>query len=122
MSATTKENVKLIAPELVTFIDANEGTVTLILSDVAGEVTQGVFGSKQEKAQRYLAAHYLTFANSSSGAGAGPVKKEKVGDVEKEYAVSAVSSAKPGFSETSYGRTFLQIRSGCIVGFQQHTP
>ena len=112
MGATTSDNIKAIAPELTAFIDANAPVLALILSDVAGEVTVGVFGAKQEKAQRYLAAHYLTLANSgtggsgSGGSTAGPLKKEKVGDVEKEYVdMSKSSSAKTGLSETSYGRT-----------------
>lgn len=124
MGATSKDNISAIAPELKSFIDDNSCVVDLILADVASEVRQSVFGSKQERAQRYLAAHYLTLSNPATSSGSsGPVTKEKVGDVEKSYGDSSnAKGAQIGLSETSYGRTYLQIRRGCIVGFQVHTP
>lgn len=124
MAATTKENIIAIAPELESFISGESCVVGLILSDVQSEVTQGVFGSKQERAQRYLAAHYLTLSNPATSSGSsGAIKKEKVGDIEKEYTDSSkVKGAQIGLSETSYGRTYLSIRRGCIVSFRTYAP
>ena len=124
MASTTADKISAIAPELKDFINDNACTVDLILSDVNDEVKQGVFGAKQERAQRYLAAHYLTLSNPATSSGSsGAVKREKVGEVEKEYSdASKVKGAQVGYSETSYGRTYLQIRRGCLLGFQQVAP
>ena len=124
MGATTADNVSAIAPEMKSFIDGNKCIVDLILSDVSGEVKQGIFGTKQERAQRYLAAHYLTLSNPATSSGSsGAVKKEKVGDVEVEYTdASQMKGAQVGYAETSYGRVYLQIRRGCIAGIRVYTP
>lgn len=124
MAATTADKVSAIAPELKDFIDGNSCIVNLFLADVASEVKQGVFGPKQERAQRYLAAHYLTLSNPATSSGSsGAVKREKVGDIEKEYTdASKAKGTQIGYNETSYGRTFLQIRRGCIVGFKNFAP
>jgi hypothetical protein len=128
MADTTADNVKLIAPELVTFIDDNASLTTLILDDVAAQVESAIYGNKQERAQRYLAAHFLTLSKQgseglSSGA-AGPVKREKVGDVEFEYSsnISKAFSDLSRLDETKYGRVFIDIRRGCVVGFEAVTP
>lgn len=125
MSNTTKENVILIAPELS--VVSNE-LFTLILADVALEVSSASFGAKQEQAQRYLAAHYLTIStgSASSSASAGSVKKEKVGEVEVEYSDSLkdiLSSIKASrFDETKYGRQFESVKRTAILPFLVTTP
>ena len=83
MSDTTAKNVELIAPELAVFICQNGDLVALILEDVAGQISSAKYGAKEERAQRYLAAHFISLAYSSSqgGGGSGPVVSEKVGDV-----------------------------------------
>jgi hypothetical protein len=121
---TTAVNIKAIAPELTTFIDTNtDGVVDLILGDVAGQITSSIYGTKQERAQRYLAAHLLSLAFSSSTGtgGGGALKREKVGDEEIEYFGSTSKDAN-GYDETPYGRTYLDIRKGCIAGFAVITP
>ncbi len=117
MAATTPANVLIIAPELSSVA---AGTWTLILADVAAEVSSSVYGANQERAQRYLAAHYLTLINSSSKQSSGPVVSETVGQVSKTYAQSSMS--KNDYSSTVYGQTFLGIRKGCVVGFTVITP
>lgn len=126
MSDTTADIVKLIAPQLKTFIDAEVATVNLILSDVAGEVTQTQYGGKEEKAQRYLAAHALTLIEAGSSGGSsstsGPLKRVKVGQEEREYSDGSDFLGKNRLDETVYGREFNRIRSGCILGFQSFRP
>ena len=117
MAATTQANVLIIAPE---FSSVDAGTWTLILADVATEVSNAVYGTRQEQAQRYLAAHYLTLINSSGKQCSGPVVAESVGQVSKVYAQSLVS--KSDYSSTVYGQTFLGIRKGCVVGFTVIAP
>ena len=126
MSDTTTANIKAIAPELVAFIDANaNGIVDLILADVAGQVTSSIYGAKQERAQRYLAAHLLKLAQlaESGVSGSGPVEMEKVGDVETRYGSSS-SALSDGnrYDETPYGRTYMIIRRGCIGSFMTVKP
>ena len=101
MSATTQANVLLIAPELSSITDSD--VWDLILADVASEVSSGVFGAAQERAQRYLAAHYLSLYGASLGAATGSLKREKVGNTEKEYAISSTVSTNN--TEADYGRT-----------------
>lgn len=126
MGNTTKENVKLIAPELSTVTDE---LFNLILTDVALEVSSASFGAKQEQAQRYLAAHYLTISvgSAESSASSGSVKKEKVGEVEIEYSDSLkdiLSSIKATsrFDETKYGRQFESVKRTAILPFVVVTP
>ena len=123
MSDTTSQNVKLIAPELGEFICGNDNLVDLILEDVAGQITSAKYGSKEERAQRYLAAHFLSLAKQAGGGvgGSGPVESEKVGDVQVKYG-KADFTDKSRYDETSYGRTYMTIRRGCIGAFMTIAP
>lgn len=123
MSDTTAGNIKLIAPELSEFICGNDNLVDLIISDVAGQISSATYGSKQERAQRYLAAHYLTLSKQAGEGvgGSGPVESEKVGDVEVKYGKVDFAD-KSRFDETSYGRVYKTIRSGCIGAFMSVMP
>jgi hypothetical protein len=123
MSDTTAKNIELIAPELETFICQNGDLVALILEDVAGQISSATYGSKQERAQRYLAAHLLSLAyTASQGAGgSGPVVSEKVGDVEVKYGANNFTD-KSRYDETPYGRTYMTIRRGCIGAFMTVAP
>jgi hypothetical protein len=123
MSDTTAKNVELIAPELAVFMCQNGDLVTLILEDVAGQISSSKYGAKEERAQRYLAAHFISLAYSSSqgAGGSGPVEMEKVGDVQVKYGVNSFSDASR-YDETPYGRTYMTIRRGCIGAFRTVTP
>ena len=125
MGNTTKANVKLIAPELASVAD---DLFDLVLADVALEVSSAGFGAKQEVAQRYLAAHYLTISvgTAETSASAGSVKKEKVGEVEIEYSDSLkdiLTSIKASrFDETKYGRQFESVKRTAILPLSVVTP
>ncbi len=118
MAATTQTNVLLIAPEL-SGIAAE--VWMLILADVALEVPSSVFGSRQEQAQRYMAAHYLTLIAASNKQTAGPISSESVGQVSLSYAAANYRD-RSRYDETVYGRQFIQIRKSCVIGFQVYTP
>ena len=96
MSDTTAKNVELIAPELAVFMCQNGDLVTLILEDVAGQISSARYGAKEERAQRYLAAHFLSLAYSASlgQGGSGPVEMEKVGDVQVKYGANSFMDSK----------------------------
>jgi hypothetical protein len=123
MSDTTAKNIELIAPELAVFMCQNGDLVTLILEDVAGQISSAKYGSKEERAQRYLAAHFLSLAHLSNlgQGGSGPVESEKVGDVEIKYS-KADFADKSRYDETPYGRTYMTIKRGCIGAFMTVTP
>lgn len=118
MSATTQANILLIAPE---FSSVAAEIWTLILADVAAEISSSVYGTSQERAQRYLAAHYLAIINSGGNQNAGAVISETVGQVSKTYAQGDYVD-KNRLDETGYGRMFNQIRRGRVVGFTVITP
>ena len=115
MASTTRDKVKLIAPELCGISDA---LFSLVLADVVVEVGT-VFGRNQEKAQRYLAAHYLTLSNPGNVSRdpnvVGAISEKKTGD-------ESVSYGKPGFltksgsryDSTSYGRVFESLKRSSI--------
>ena len=123
MSDTTAEHIALIAPDLAEFICGNNKLVDLIIEDVAGQISSAKYGSKQERAQRYLAAHFLSLAKQAGEGvgGSGPVEMEKVGDVQTKYGVNSFSDASR-YDETPYGRTYVTIRRGCIGAFMTVAP
>ena len=123
MSDTTSENVALIAPELSEVICGNKSLVDLILEDVAGQISSAKYGNKQERAQRYLAAHFLSLAKQSGEGvgGSGPVEMEKVGDIQVKYGANNFADASR-YDETPYGRTYMTIRRGCIGAFMTVAP
>ena len=130
MSDTTTENIEAIAPELKDFIgdSCNKDLVELILEDVVAQIREAVYGSKQERAQRYLAAHLLTLikqgSDGANSGASGPVEKEKVGDVEIKYSTAVVSNLSDvnRYDETKYGRVYMIIRKGCALAFKVYTP
>ena len=130
MSDTTTENIEAIAPELKDFIgdSCNKDLVELILEDVVAQIREAVYGSKQERAQRYLAAHLLTLikqgSDGANSGASGPVEKEKVGDVEVKYSTAVVSNLSDvnRYDETKYGRVYMIIRKGCVLAFKVYTP
>jgi hypothetical protein len=121
MAATTKANVLIIAPELST---VGDDTWNLILADVDRDVSSAVFGNQRERAARYLAAHYLTLSTQgASGGASGPIIKEKVGDVMREYSGGMTSyGVYSPYARTPYGLTFLEIRNKVLGAFRVVTP
>jgi hypothetical protein len=101
-----------MAPELS---NVPQDLVALVLDDVAIEVGT-IFGRKQEQAQRYLAAHYLTLSNpcnvSRNPNVAGPISQMKTGDESVSYDGNIKNPTR--YDETSYGRRFESIKRSCI--------
>ena len=61
---------RALFPELSATLDA---TVSLWLSDAAGELSAGAWGACYAKAQLYLAAHNVALANARAASAAGGV-------------------------------------------------
>jgi len=122
MGNTTQANILLIAPELSAISDAN--IWALILADVTADVISTTFGTKQEIAQRYLAAHRLTLSlpsNLRNPNVAGPLSAESTGKVSRSYGKGSYVGADRN-DETSYGRMFNQIKRSRCIGFKVITP
>ena len=123
MGDTTKANVLLLAPELkdkLGFDDLYE----LLAADVRAMVTAAIYGTQQERAQRYMVAHLATLSGVSSVPpnAAGPVEVEKVGDVWVTYKASAVTDGVTRLDETRYGRVFTTIRKSTVMNFRTFGP
>ncbi|MEW5804286.1 MAG: DUF4054 domain-containing protein [bacterium] len=121
MTDTSQTKVLTIAPELS---GVRTSVWTLILADVAAEVTFDTYGSRQEIAQRYLAAHYLTLIKDDPlrrADAAGPVASDSSGQVSTNY-VAVNYRDRNRYDETLYGRMFNQIRKSVAVPFTVITP
>jgi len=118
---TTKANILAIAPELS---DRDDSLFTLVINDVSLQVTSSEYGARAEEARRYLAAHLLTLAGSSTSTGAagasGPVTSEKMGEAERDYGtISDIigSSKATRYDLTTYGMRFISICRSSLSRF-----
>lgn len=96
------------------FTPVSDVLIDLVLAETFDEVGETWLERDRARAQMLLAAHKLTLegepARSVSGigaAGTGQIKRDKVGDVETEFATNAMSvNDRLGYSRTSYGKEF----------------
>ena len=61
---------------------------------------------------------YTTTAGASSDASVAGVKREKEGDLEREYAIPDASDYMSLLYKTYYGRMYLQIMKLCAIGIK----
>ncbi|MBG6211685.1 hypothetical protein IWQ49_006376 [Labrenzia sp. EL_126] len=99
------------------FKDVSDVLIDLVLEETFADVGETWLERDRARAQMLLAAHKLTLegepARSASGigaAGTGQIKRDKVGDVETEFATNAMSANdRLGYSRTSYGQDFQTL-------------
>lgn len=101
--------------KFVEFADEEVARVDLFLVDALREISPSDWGDDADNAQMLFAAHLLCTVGNVDGSDAvepGVVKKEKVGEIATEYAVtsSAKSSEEDVLKTTTYGREFLRIK------------
>lgn len=113
---------RVIAPE---FNNMTDEEVTAMLELFAPMVSKNTFGVKYSLALAYFVAHiialngiYTTTAGASSDASVAGVKREKEGDLEREYAVPDASDYMSLLYKTYYGRMYLQIMKLCAIGIK----
>jgi hypothetical protein len=113
---------RVIAPE---FSEMTDEEVTEILELFAPMVSKNTFGVKYNLALAYFVAHiialngiYTTTAGASSDASVAGVKREKEGDLEREYAIPDASDYMSLLYRTYYGRMYLQIMKLCAIGIK----
>ena len=109
--APTPATFKLRYPEFQAVSDA---LIQLVLDDAIGDVGDTWVEKDRARAQMLLTAHILTMEGepgrseagaAGAAAGTGQVKRDKVGDVETEFATPS-SSGAGGSTLSSYGQTF----------------
>ena len=113
---------RVIAPE---FTPMTDGEVMELIEVYKGLVSKKTFGDKYNLALAYFIAHilslnnvYTTTAGASSDASVAGVKREKEGDLEREYAIPDASDFMSLLYKTYYGRMYLQIMKLCAIGIK----
>lgn len=113
---------RVIAPE---FNNLTDEEVTAMLELFAPMVSKNTFGTKYNLALAYFVAHiialngvYATTQGSSTDGSVAGVKREKEGDLEREYAIPDASDYMSLLYKTYYGRMYLQIMKLCAIGIK----
>ena len=113
---------RVIAPE---FSEMTDEEVTEMLELFSPMVSKKTFGTKYNLAMAYFVAHILSLNNvytsvtgASSDASVAGVKREKEGDLEREYAIPDASDYMSLLYKTYYGRMYLQIMKMCALGIK----
>ena len=102
------------------FAAVSDTLVNLVLAEAIAEAGDHWREDDRKPAQLYLAAHLLASegepqrTSSGDGIGAsGPVKRDRVGDAETEYA--GAGSSASGASTSTYGGTIYGRRFEAIM-------
>lgn len=113
---------RVIAPE---FSQMTDEEVTEMLELFSPMVSKKTFGTKYNLAMAYFVAHILSLNNvytsvtgASSDASVAGVKREKEGDLEREYAIPDASDYMSLLYKTYYGRMYLQLMKMCAIGIK----
>lgn len=113
---------RVIAPE---FSEMTDEEVMEMLELFSPMVSKKTFGTKYNLAMAYFVAHILSLNNvytsvtgASSDDSVAGVKREKEGDLEREYAIPDASDYMSLLYKTYYGRMYLQIMKLCAIGIK----
>jgi hypothetical protein len=115
MSNTTKEQIFLIAPE---FKCTSTALIDQILLDVQ-EMIGSCYGKNQEKAQRFLAAHFLTLLAPEGEDVRTGIVQERLGDESVTYARPDKWSS---YNSTKYGTMYEMLAKRTIPTAMFVTP
>lgn len=112
----TPETFKARYPE---FTPVSDALIQLMLNDAVAEVGETWVEKDRARAQMLLVAHWLTMEGEpgrtetgQGAAGTGAIKRDKVGDVETEFATFGSGSQTAGsgtYMQTAYGQEFLAL-------------
>ena len=113
---------RVIAPE---FYEMTDEEVTEMLELFSPMVSKKTFGTKYNLAMAYFVAHILSLNNvytsvtgASSDASVAGVKREKEGDLEREYAIPDASDYMSLLYKTYYGWMYLQFMKMSAIGIK----
>lgn len=103
----------VVAPEFASKTDAE---IDLFANEALCEVNcnKSRWGCRYDRAWALITAHMMKLSeiskNGSSGGG-GPLKKVKVGQLEREYDTASSTEAKNGsYNLTNYGLEYIRLR------------
>ena len=113
---------RVIATE---FAEVTDATLNTWFDLFAPMVSKKTFGAKYDLALAYFIAHiialqneYTTTAGASADNSVAGVKREREGDLEREYAIPDASDYMSLLYKTYYGRMYLQIMKLCSIGIK----
>jgi hypothetical protein len=103
---------KTMFPE---FADIDD-TIVQIAIDQAGQFVDDTWGTSEDDAIMYLAAHFIATAQMTSESGGRLVTAERIGQISVNYASAMAVEGKTGgvdpLSTTSYGLIFGNMLAG----------
>ena len=106
-------------PEFSDVTDYPDATIQLNIDDAVLEVSTN-FGTYQDVATLFLAAHFLAVSgDATSGAygSVGGIASDSVDGVSTSYSTAAVKNQNDQFlSSTIYGQRFLAYRQKIAIG------
>lgn len=111
--AYTEPTIEDLKARFPAFASVPDPTLTMILNEAIAAVGELWLERDRAPAQLYYAAHLLASEGATDGgqsAVSGSIKRDKVGDVETEFAGAVVSGNDPsGFGSTAYGRAYQRL-------------
>ncbi len=110
MAAITWTDVTNHAPDIGTVAAGAQTDILAYVNDEAidPDALGGSSAYEYKLARIYLAAHFGTIATVAGSAG-GAVKREKVGDLEIEFAVGTGSMSASSLTATRWGKLYLEL-------------
>ena len=107
----------VVAPEYAALSNA---TLDIFAAEAEIEISVKAFGKRYPRAVALITAHLINMSKRSedgSSSSSGELKKIKVGDLEREFAVSSADSKSNGsYNLTTYGKEFLRLRKQSLMG------
>lgn len=118
MALWTRDDVRLIAPEMSVANGVSDATVDAYIAIADKQIDPDVFGELTKEAGAYLTAHLLKCdgygaPGSASGTGA-PVSGVTVGRVSVQYSDPTSSGMSSDLARSRYGQSFSRlVRLSC---------
>jgi len=107
----------VVAPE---YAEMSNSDLDVFATEAELEISQKAFGKFYPRCVALITAHLINLSKRSangSSSSPGELKKVKVGDLEREYAVSAADAKTNGsYSLTIYGKEFVRLRKKVLMG------
>lgn len=103
----TPADVRRIAHEFASLTDEE---IAPFIADAETELGSDAWGVLYERGLMYLVAHLLAAARPDlyNASASGPLQSERVGEVQRTYAVAAVSAS--AYSTSRFGTEFERLR------------
>jgi len=107
---------KVVAPE---YKGKPETKISLFYTEAALEVSESKWGKYHPRAWALMTAHLMKMFDISdlgqASGGNAQLKKVKVGDLEREFAVSE-TKGKDTLELTIYGKEYIRLRKKILKG------